>query len=114
MENVIIYIVSFTFIYLIYFFVIINREKKRNLYRKSTEVLYLEKKYKLNIDKINMKELAHLLSLANAFIIANVVLIISFVDSIILKMLLGFVVLIPMIIIVYHLIGTYYKKKEVK
>lgn len=114
MGEFIAYLLCFGFVYLIYFFLIIGREKKRAMYRTSMEVLYLEEKYKINTKKINSKQLAQQLALANAFIIANTVLLISFIDNLVIKILVGFVVLIPMILIVYHLIGTYYQRKEVK
>ena len=114
MEELVVYILSFGFVYLSYLFLVINRDKKRNLYRNSTEFLYLEKRYKLNVNKLNMKRLAHILALANAFIIANTVLIIGFINNYFVKLLVGLIIIIPMILIVYHLIGTYYQKKGVK
>lgn len=114
MEELVVYILSFIFVYLSYLLLVINRDKKRNLYRTSTEFLYLEKRYKLNVSKMNMKRMAHVLALANAFIVANTVLIIGFTNNYILKFLFGFVVIIPMIIVVYHVIGTYYQKKGAK
>lgn len=111
MENVIAAILSFIIVYLVYLFLVILRKKKMAKYKNSTEVRYLETKYRLNLKKMNMKHLAHLLSLTNAFIIAVTVLVIGFVDELILKLMVGFIVLFPMILLMYHFIGVKLNKK---
>ena len=115
MEKVILdFILIFILVYLIYFLFIISRKKKMNKYRSSTEILFLEKKYKLNIDNINLRKLSHILALANAFIIALVFVVVSFIDNFIIKILIGFILLIPIILFVYHLIGKYFQKRSEK
>ena len=111
MENVIAAILSFIIVYLVYLVLVILRKKKMAKYKNSTEVRYLETKYRLNLKKMNMKQLAHLLSLTNAFIIAVTVLVIGFVDELILKLMVGFIVLFPMILLMYHIIGVKLNKK---
>lgn len=111
MKEVILYGLCFIFVYLIYLCLVVFRKKKLTKYRTSTEVRYLEARYNVDIDKINLKLLANTMALANAFIIANTVTIISFIDNLIIKLMVGFVVLVPMILLVYHLLGKYYQKK---
>jgi len=74
--------------------------------------MYLVKVYNLNKEKLKTKKLAHLIALSNAFIIATTFIIISFVKNFILMMLLAFVVLIPLQLGVYHIIGKYLKRSE--
>ena len=111
MNELILFLGTFIFVYLVYLVLIILRKKKMDKYKKSTEVRYLENKYKLDIKKLNLKKLSHILDLANAFIIAITILVISFVDDLILKLMVGFIVLFPMILIIYHIIGKSLQKK---
>lgn len=114
MEKLILFLVTFIFVYLVYFVLIILRKKKMDKYKKSTEVRYLENKYKLDVKKLNLKALVHVLALSNAFIIATTILVINFVDDLVLKLMVGFMVLFPMILIVYHIIGKTLQKKYKK
>lgn len=114
MQELVMYLIIFSLVYLIYFGLVILRSKKLNQYKKSTEVLYLERKYKLNVNKMDIKKLSNLLALANAFIISTTVYLISFIDNLFIKMVVGFVLMIPIILGVYHVIGTYLQKKGLK
>lgn len=111
MENLLVALGTFVFVYLIYLFLVILRKKKIAKYKDSTEVKYLQSKYRLDLKKINMTTLAHLLSLTNAFIIAVTIFVTSLVENLILKLMVGFIVLFPMILIMYHLIGINLNKK---
>lgn len=111
MERFEIFIGTFIIVYLIYLLLIILRRKKVEKFKNSTEVRYLENKYKLNIKKEDLKSLTHLLSMSNAFIIATTITAISFIDDLILKLMVGFMILFPMILIVYHFIGKSLQKK---
>ena len=111
MQEIIFYILCFLLVYLIYLCFVVFRKKKLNKYRTSTEVRYLEYRYHINMENINLKKMANTMALANAFIISNTVTIISFIDETLLKLAVGFVVLIPMILLVYHIVGKYYQKK---
>lgn len=114
MEELIIYITVFILVYLGYFVLVISRDKKSKEFKKSSEVVYLSTKYKLDLNKINMKKLNHVLALTNSFIIANVALIVGLVDGYVMQILVGFVLALPMIIGCYHLIGKYFQKGGLK
>ena len=66
------------------------------------------------MDKINFKSFAHSIALINAFIIAITVTAIDPIDNLILKLLVGFIILLPLMYFLYGALGKYYKKKEVK
>ena len=54
MENLYYSITLFFTIYLLYFLIIVCSKKGLNKYKKSTEVLYLTYKYKIDINNYNM------------------------------------------------------------
>lgn len=111
MTQLILFIVIFVLVYLFYLLFVIVRKKSLIKWKKGKEMMYLKYRYKLNIDKINIKKLANVIGLSNAFIIALVVTIISLFKGFIIQMLVGILLLIPSILIVYHIIGKYYQNK---
>lgn len=112
MSKVIVWLVVFLIVYLIYLFFVVLRKKKRKNLPKNTYINYLIKFYKLDQEKINLKVLIHIVSLANAFIISTTFIIIGFIKNFVLMMLLAFVVLIPLQLLVYHIIGKTLKRRE--
>ena len=96
----------------IFIITFILRNKKKNRFEESVEIRYLEKVYKINVKRLNMKSLSHTIALSNSFIISLTLSIISFVELFILKMLVGFVVLIILELLIYHIIGKYYQGKK--
>lgn len=111
MTQAILFASIFIIVYLFYLLFVINRKKSLNKWKNGKEMIYLKYHYKLNLDKINIKQLAHVIGLSNALIMATVVTVISFIKGLILQMLLCLILLIPFILIVYHIIGKYYQKK---
>lgn len=111
MKQFIIFIIIFIIIYLFYLLFVITRKKSLNRWKNGKEMTYLKYRYKLNLDKINIKPLAHIIGLSNALIISSVVTLISLFDKFFIQMLVGFLTLIPLILIIYHIIGKHYQKK---
>lgn len=109
MKYVILFLSIFLVVYLIYIIFVVNRKKSLKKITNGKELTYLKYRYKLNYDKINIKSLAHAIALANAFIIAIVVTVISVFRSFWLQMLACIVVLLPTILVIYHIIGKYYQ-----
>jgi hypothetical protein len=112
MESIFMFILFILIIYLIYYFLVLNDPKKIEKYKKSTEVFYLVKRYKLDLKAINFKKLAHLLALVNALIISITVSIIMFFDNYFIMLLLGLIVVFGLVLIMYHIVGTYYKNRK--
>ena len=110
MKDLLFSIVMFFIIYLFYLFFVILRKKKLTKFKDNTYVTYLVNAYNLDLKKIDIKVLAHIIALTNAFILSSALFIISFIDSLFFKMLLGFVILIPVQFLMYHIIGKMYKK----
>lgn len=112
MKELILFLSAFIIVYLIYFIFVVSRKKSLQKFDKGRELTYLKYRYKLKYDKVNMKLLANVIALANAFIIAIVVTVISLFNSFLMQMLVGFITLIPLILITYHIIGKYYQSKQ--
>lgn len=106
-------IVVFVIIYLAYLFTVILRKDKLKKFINAKEVSLLKGRHNLNLEKINVKSLAHTIALSNSFIISFAIYIALLVDNMILQLLIGFLVMVPSILIIYHIIGRHYKKKEV-
>ena len=114
MKYVITFFITFITVFLVYFLFMIKRKKAILKLNTSLEVRYLVSKYKIDIDKINLKSLAYKIALCNTFIISITFMIILFIKMFILKMLVGFIALFPLILIGYHILGISLKKKEGK
>lgn len=114
MGEIISYIIIFILLFTVYYFLILNSPKKLDKYKKSTEILYLTKKYKIKLNDFNFKKMATSVVLINSFIITTIVMIVSYVDNLIYKTILSTLIIIPIILIVYHLLGKYYQKRGIK
>ena len=112
MKYLLTWLLVFIIIYLFYLFFVILRKKKIDKFLDNVYANYLIRTYKLDKNKINVKKLSHLVAISNAFIIATTFVIISFVKNFILMMLLAFIVLIPLQLFVYNIIGKYLKRSE--
>ena len=104
------FIISFLIVYLFYLLTVILQTKKYEKFKKSNQVLYFVKKYKIDINKINMKKFTNLLALSNSLIISIAFCATFLVDNFILLLLIGLIVLIPLIFIFYKLLGNYLKR----
>ena len=103
------FIIAFLIVYLFYFFTVILQKKKYDKFKTSNQVMYFINRYKLNVDKINIKKFIHIISLTNSLIIAIAFTATFLVDNILLQLLVGLLVLRPLILISYSLIGNYLK-----
>lgn len=112
MQKIFIWLIIFIIIYLFYLFFIILRKEKLKLFKNNSFVRYLVKVYKLNSKKLEMKQMANIVALANAFIIATTFLIIDFVDNFYLKMFLALIILIILQLVIYHIIGKILKRRD--
>ena len=114
MNFVAIFIISFLVVYLVYYLIVVRRDKGLEAFKKGRQVLFFKNVYNLDFKKLDYKSFANSLSLVNAFIVAFTVTIVELVDGYVLKLLVGFVILIPLILICYYMLGKSYKKKEGK
>jgi len=109
------FILFFVICYLVHLFLVVLK-KKNNFKSKKPRIeeSYLIGKYNIDFKKFKKKEykkFLNLISITNSFILAVTLIIVNFVESMFLKTLLAFIILIPLILISYTIIGKYYQKK---
>ncbi|MCI9110791.1 MAG: hypothetical protein HFH47_03135 [Bacilli bacterium] len=114
MEKILVFLICFVIVYLVYFLVVVHRKKGLEAFKSGKQLLFFKNAYNLDTEHLNYKKFANSLSLVNAFIIATTVTVIEFFDSYIIKLGVGFVILIPLMLISYYILGNIYKKKEGK
>lgn len=112
MEKVLLFLVVFVFIYLVYLVTIIWRDKKGQSIFKNGQASLIISKYRLDVKRLNMKKFHYSLAFCNSFIIALTFTLCDFLESLLLKLLFAFILLIPLILIVYHFIGRRYQKLQ--
>ena len=118
MEELVLFVMMFVFVYLGYLIFVINKPKVLNNMVEGRELMYLKKIYKLDYEKINIKKIARAVALTNSFILSFVTSIVflinDWIDNFYLQLLLmlvmGFIILIPLILILYNMIGKHYAK----
>ncbi len=112
MKELLMFIITFTVVYLVYLIAVILRKNNKSKLEDSVEFRWLEKMYKINIKKVNLKTLNQIIALSNSFIIAITFTLVNFIKIFLFKMLVGFVILIILELLIYHIIGKYFKHKE--
>ena len=88
------FIVVFMIIYLFYLFFVILRKDKLKEFKNNTFLKYLVRIYKLDIKKLDMKKMANIIALTNAFIIALTYIIVINFDSFIKQIFLSIAIFI--------------------
>lgn len=114
MEDLITSLIIFVIFYLAYVIFVINRKEQLSKLKKGMIVKYIVTKYKIDLKTVNFKIFAHMVALSTSFIISTTFFIISFFDNYLIKILLCFVVLIPLQFIMYMIIGKMYQKNHKK
>lgn len=112
MKEVIFSFIVFVVLYLFYLVAVIMKKNKLDKFMKGAEITYLKRRYKLSLNNINKKVLANIIALTNSLIISITILLVVLIDNYILKLMIAFIILVPLIIIAYHIIGTILKKRE--
>lgn len=112
MEILINFVTMFIIVYLFYSILTILRKRNPDKYRNSNEIRFLEYKHKVDVEKVGINKLSKILGFWNAIIISSTVVVISFIDNLVIKMLVGFIMLLPLILLVYYLLGKHYAKNN--
>ena len=118
MEELSLFFMCFITIFILYELFIIKPAKKRHKSKmkkdKDKEILeikYLTARYKLDMDKINYNQLLQICALTSSFDIALMVSIIGFISNFILMIIGCFGISFIVIMLRYHLVYLFYKKK---
>ena len=111
MKELLFFIGIFIITFILYYILLRSTKKRKKKEKNPVEIDYIIKKYNLNMKKIKYNRLALMLALVNAFDISIIVTIISNIKSTVLQVLCAIVIIMPIIIVSYSLVGKYYKKK---
>lgn len=115
MQEIILFLLSYIFIFIIYEIFVVARAKKNEKKKKDDkqpmEVKYLVNKYKFNLKKINYHKLLHVVALVSSFDIALIVSLAMLTDNYFLEIIIILVLVVPVILISYHLVYLVYKKR---
>ena len=105
------FFMSFMLIYFVYQLFIVRKAKRKNAKKKPIEVVYLVNKYKLDLDKINYKLLLQCISIVSSLDISLLLSVVCLVDNYFYRIILIIVLIIPIILFSYHIVGVYYVRK---
>ena len=114
MQEFILFLLTFFFVFLLYEIFIVSRAKKNKKNGKSKdplEVMYLVRRYKLDLEKVSYNQLLQLVAIISSFDIALIVTVVLHLKSLLLEIGVGLLITIVVIVVSYHLIYLFYKKK---
>ena len=112
MKELIFYLIIFVLVYLFYVVFVLSRKNVLKNFPNGKEMRYLKYRYGIKVNDKNIKKIANAVFLANSFILSTTVFVVCLFNNLIIEVVVGFVTLIVLMLGLYHLIGTYYKKKQ--
>lgn len=111
MKEFILFLMTFIMIFIVYKVFIVRKYKKKDTKKQLPEVSYLINKYHIDLDKISYKRLLNIVSIVSSFDIALLVSLSLLADNVFIEMIIALILVVPIILISYSLIGKYYKMK---
>lgn len=115
-EQLLIDIIYFIIVYLgtfLLYVLILNRKRKNYKDAKNQiEVAYLINKFNLDKKKTSYKTIKWCITFINPFIISITFVTIVSIESFVLSLILGFIIMMMLIYSLYEIIGRILKKKE--
>jgi len=109
------FILTFVFVYIIYYFVIIRKNKTYDPNHVPVEIGFILIRHKINIINIDYRKMLYLVSLVSSFSISLIVtFVFQFVSNVYLGILYSLLIVIPFSLIGYSLIGNYFEKNSDK
>ncbi len=111
--NLIYFGAAFLIVFLIYV-LFINKKLKKSKKNTTLELNYLIKRFNLNPKREDYKKLIWIITIINSFIISFTSVVTFNIESIIWRLLVGFVLLITLIYSIYEIVGRILKRKESK
>ena len=118
MEELILFCMSYIVVFIVYqIFIVVPAKKRKNKKGKKgnkevLEVKYLETLYKIDMNKINYNQLLQICALVSSFDISLTVTLVCMVNGLLLELLVGFISIALLILISYHIVYLFYKKKN--
>lgn len=105
------FFVLYGFVYLIYLIFTSKRRKNFDSNKASQEVKFLVTRFNLDFRKVDYKKFMRAVLAYNSFVIAFVFMSTTLLDKMIYKIILAFILMVPLVLFGYNLIGNYFKKK---
>ena len=111
MGELIFYLILLVIIFAIYYFFAVSNKRRLNKFSKNVYVSYLVGVYKLDKERINMKEMAMTIAMINSFVISTTVFIVLFIDNIVVMFISGIATLVALQLLMYHITGKIFQKR---
>ena len=115
MQELILFIMSYVVILIAYELLIVNRAKKHEKKKKDNkepiEVKFLVTKYKFNLKKLDYHKLLHVCAFVSSFDMALIVTLSMLFENGLIQMLVVLLLVVPVILISYHIVYLVYKKR---
>ena len=115
MEELVLILLTFIFVLIIYeVFITAPIKKKRGQnsdYKEIIEIKYLIARYNLDIKKVDYNQLLQICGIVSSFDIALVVSLVAYVHGLVLELIVGFSSATIIILLSYHIVYLFYKKK---
>ena len=112
MKELIFYLIIFILVYLFYVVFVLSRKNVLKNFPNGKEMRYLKYKYGIKVNDKNIKKIANTVFLGNSFILSTTVFVVCLFNNLIIEIIVGLITLVILMLGIYHLIGTYYKKKQ--
>ncbi len=116
MENLFLFVISFTLMFIIYFIFFYLKGLKKHQIKKSMQVNYICNKQKIKKKDINEKTIGIIICLLDPLIISTTGVVVSSIKKLnyIWQILSGFAMLVVLIYITYEILGRIIKRKCIK
>ena len=111
MEELVLFLLTFIFIFLLYQLFVIRRAKRKKKKKHPIEVSYLMYRYHLDLEKVDYNRLLQIVALVSSFDIAVIVSVIMNFSNFFLEIAVGFILTLIVILLSYHIVYLFYKKK---
>lgn len=116
MQEAILFLMTFVLVLIIYEIFVVSKTKRlRNTnskkFKDPVEIKYLVNRYKLDMKRVDYNQLLQIIAIVSSFDIALVVTLINLTDIFVLEVLIGVISVFLIILLSYHLVFIFYKKK---
>ena len=111
LEELILFLLCFLLVLLVYELFIVRKDKKNKSKKYPMEVKYLINRYHLNMRKVDYPQLLQIVALVSSFDIAFIVSVVMFVDNYLWQILSVLILVLPVIFVSYHFVGSFYRKR---
>lgn len=111
MKEFVLFVMTFFFTLLLYELFIVRRAKREKKKKEPIEVTYLVSHYHLDLKKLSYNQLLQIVAIVSSLDISIVVSLILLISNFFLEILVGFVSVIVLIFVSYHMVYLFYKKK---